>query len=130
MVESGGEGFVVKRLDRQYQGGRVSHWRKIKWVSTADVIVTETRRQGKDSIGMGLFRDGKLVSVGACNMQGKVDRMNALVPGDVVEVRYLYSLGATNGFKLVQPEFLGKRDDKDALDCTVDQLRVAVKKVG
>ena len=121
------EGLMFKRADSPYRGGRSEDWLKLKFVSTADCIVTGVRTDGKDSVDLGLYDDkaGKVVAVGRASLIGK-EKAGAINFGDVIEVRYLYT-GA--GGRLYQPTILHKRDDKRQDECTTDQLKHVNKEV-
>lgn len=126
VLSSNAEGVIAKWNAAPYNGGRRNDSTlKVKLVATADVIVTEVGRQGKDSIAIGIVQDGALVDAGAVNMQGKPYRH--LQIGQVVEVRYLYVVAGST--RLVQPEFIRVRTDKPAEQCTTDQLKFTNREV-
>jgi bifunctional non-homologous end joining protein LigD len=113
---SGGEGFMVKRLDSPYEPGiRVRHSLKCKFQHTADVIVTSWERgAGTGSARLAAYNeDGELVPVGSCSLIGKPEVRD----GDVVEVRFAHYRDA-----MIQPTMLRVRPDKRARDCTTDQF--------
>lgn len=127
---SNGEGVMVKDLDAAYHPGkRVKHSVKVKFVKTADVVVTASSR-GRNAAGRetGAFtiaitdETGALVEVGSTSAIGKAH----VEVGDVIEVAYLY-MGA--GGRLVQPRMMQRRDDKTAADCTAAQFPVYSKEV-
>lgn len=127
---SNGEGVMVKDLTAAYHPGkRVKHSVKVKFVKTADVVVTATTR-GRNEAGRetGAFTiavtgpDGSLIEVGATSAIGKAH----VEVGDVIEVAYLY-MGA--GGRLVQPRMMKRRDDKTADDCTMAQFPIYSKAV-
>ncbi len=120
--QSHGEGVMVKDLDAAYHPGkRVKHSVKVKFVKTADVVVTATSRGRNDagretgSFEIAVWSEGVLEVVGATSAIGKA----AVEVGDVIEVAYLY-MGA--GGRLVQPRMLRVRDDKASEDCTPEQF--------
>lgn len=115
---TGGEGLMFKRKNLLYlPGKRSSSMLKWKFVKTCDAFVTEVGREGKSSIALGLYDNGKIVDVGACTMSdGNLAKIRV---GDVCEIRYLYC-GA--GGRLYQPAFIRTRTDKDMIDCGTDQL--------
>lgn len=122
------EGLLVKKADSVYiPGGRTTDWLKLKFVTTADVIVTGVRTDGKDSVDLGLVDPEKMnvVPVGRSSLIGK-EKGGTISVGDVIEVRYLYT-GA--GGRLYQPTILRRRTDKTALECTTDQLKHVNKAV-
>lgn len=127
------EGLLLKKRDSAYvSGGRTPDWLKVKFVSTADVVVTGIRTDGKDSVDFGVFQDGlpssdmsPPIPCGRASLIGK-EKNGAIAVGDVLEVRYLYT-GA--GGRLFQPTILRKRDDKAPHECTTDQLKWVNKAV-
>ena len=122
VYRAGGEGLVVKRVDAAFQSGRrVRTQLKLKFVKTADVVITARDVDGHTNAHLGVYQDGKLVPVGACSMIGKP---NAQV-GDVVEVRYLYWTGAS----VYQPRLVRVRTDKAPAECTDGQFTVVSKEV-
>lgn len=127
------EGLLLKKVLSPYRsGGRTEEWLKLKFVATADCVVTGVRTDGKDSVDLGMYTadpnlhpDGRLVEVGRASLIGK-EKNGAVSPGDVLEVRYLYC-GA--GGRLFQPTILHKRTDKIPVECTTDQLKHVNKEV-
>lgn len=115
------EGVVFKDLMAPYTPGRPASdgpQLKFKFVATASCIVTG--RGSKRSVGLGLWpleTPANLVAVGNVTIPP-----NHAVPepGAVVEVRYLY---AYRGGSLYQPVYLGERDDVDAAECSLGQLK-------
>lgn len=121
----GGEGVVAKHLYAPYEKGiRSNKMLKVKYVKTIDCIVTEVDRNGKEAIGLGVMGEDGLTEIGACSMLGK----GTVAVGDVVMVRYLYALHP-EAPRLYQPTFLTKRDDKEPVDCTLDQIVYTSKSV-
>lgn len=123
---AGGEGVMWKRVDGVYSPGlRSTAWCKTKLWKSVDCVIMETWREGKRSVGVGLYDEaGVLVDVGSCTMS---ERNLALVqPGTVIEIKYLYA-GA--GGRLFQPAFLKIRIDKKAEECLMNQLRHVNKTV-
>lgn len=119
------EGVVFKRLKGLYHPGKRSQdWRKYKFVETADVIVSAVGVTGPLSVGMAMIHDGKLIDVGSVKTQPEV--LPHLKVGTVIEVKYLY---ATDNNKLYQPVWGCLRVDKDAKECTTDQLKYTNKEV-
>lgn len=118
------EGLILKRSTSLYKGGRSTDWLKVKYVVTADCIVTGVRTDGKESADLGLVDSNlrTVVDVGRCSLIGKP----AVKNGDVVEVRYLYA-GA--GGRLFQPTLLKIRTDKTQAECTTDQMKHVDKTV-
>lgn len=117
VVDSGAEGVVVKRLTGRYQSkGRTADVLKVKVTKTIDVIVTG---YGDDtnSARLSLLRDGDLIEVGKCSLNGKVRP----AVGDVLEVEYLYVVDP-DAPRLYQGRMLRIRSDKSPLECGWDQL--------
>lgn len=114
------EGVVFKRSDAAYTPGRPASGGdqlKLKFTATASCIVAGTNG-GKRSIKLDLLKDGHRVGVGSVTIP---PRQPIPIPGQVVEVRYLY---AYEGGALYQPVFLAIRDDIDVVACTVGQLKL------
>ena len=133
---AGVEGVMFKHADGKYlHGQRSKDVLKVKFVKTADVVVTAVDRRRNDagrevgSIEFGVLAgpdvgwDGieivateqRIKPIGRCSVIGKphVER------GDVIEVAYLYWTGGTT----YQPRMVRVRDDKPVADCTADQFR-------
>ncbi len=126
---AGVEGVMVKRLDSPYEPGkRVKHSLKIKFVKTADVVVTNVNRgrneAGREigSIEFGIPTAGEVTVLGTCSVIGK----EHVEPGDVIEVAYLYRAD-TGG--LVQPRMVRRREDKPGSDCNWDQFPLYSREV-
>ena len=136
-LKSNYEGLLLKKADSAYRsGGRTPEWLKVKFVSTADVIVTGVRTDGKDSVDFGLYdpapsgggvtaRGQIMKPCGRASLIGK-EKNGTIAVGDVIEVRYLYT---GTGGRLFQPTILRKRDDKAPHECTTDQLKWVNKAV-
>jgi bifunctional non-homologous end joining protein LigD len=108
------EGVVFKSADASYKVGRPAAGGtqvKFKFYSTCSAVVGTVNQQRS----VGLLLDG--VSVGNVTISSNFEVPNM---GDVVEVRYLYY---NPGGALYQPCFLGIRDDIDASECTLAQLK-------
>jgi ATP-dependent DNA ligase len=125
-IEHGAEGLMVKLALSPYEPGkRVRHSLKVKFVKTADLIVTEVNRpdpqHGHARLAAYREVDGQLelVDVGSCSMIGKPEVQR----GDVIEVAYLYWTGT----RLYQPRMKKVRRDKTMADCTLDQLTLYTK---
>lgn len=133
MVKSqGGEGVMVKHLGGLYEEGkRVKHSVKVKFIKTADVVVTKVVRDRNEAgreignITFGVYDEvGEFFTVGRCSVIGKPE----VKAGDVIEVAYLYrGPGAKGG--LVQPRMLTVREDKRDIECTVHQFPTYSKAV-
>lgn len=115
-----GEGIVLKRLDAPCKPGRPESGEppfKLKFTQTASVIVLGATR-GKSSVEMAVLDGGVRRSVGFVTIAANQE----IPPVDaIIEVRYLY---ARAGGSLIQPKFLGVRDDIDEQDCTASQLKL------
>jgi hypothetical protein len=117
---SGGEGIVMKRRTGVYSPGRrVNTVLKMKFVKTADVIVTEVNRpdarHGNFTLAV-VNRVGGTSVIGRCSAIGKDPSVKV---GDVIEVAYLYR-AATGG--LVQPRMVRIRPDRTPESCGEDQF--------
>lgn len=131
-LREGYEGLILKRLGKPYRSaGRTEEWLKLKFIATVDVVVTDVRGDGKESVGYAVYEGGGpqggpvLKSIGRASLIGK-EKKDVIAVGDVIEVRYLY-VGADG--RLYQPTILRKRFDKLAHECTGDQLRYVNKAV-
>lgn len=121
---AGAEGVMVKDVGAPYEPGkRVKHSFKVKYVKTADVVVTARNVNGACNAELAVYDDaGNMVPIGGCSMIGKPDAQ----PGEVVEVRYLY-LGS--GARLYQPTLMRLRPDREPASCRFDQFRMVSKAV-
>lgn len=119
----------MKRRDAGYQGGRrVDHTLKAKVTATADVVVLERNRDGKDNAVFGMLVNGKMTEIGTVSTGGKDKALGQIQVGDVVELEYLWASATSN--QLTQPRIVRKRPDKTANDATdVTQLRFVDKAV-
>lgn len=116
VLSSRHEGIMFRDLGAPYASGKRSRrMLKAKVVKTADCVVTGVNVEGRNNCHVSLFEQGQLIEVGSCAMLGKP----TVVPGDVVEVKYLY---ADTARRLVQAAFLQVRHDKAPTECTIDQL--------
>jgi bifunctional non-homologous end joining protein LigD len=111
---AGREGVVFKRASAPYKVGRPSAGGdqvKFKFYATCSAVVAKVNAQRSVAVSL----EG--VSMGNVTIP-----INFPVPtvGDVVEVRYLYCL---KGGSLYQPTYLGVRDDVDAADCLLAQIK-------
>jgi bifunctional non-homologous end joining protein LigD len=111
------EGVVFKHKDAPYTAGRPASGGaqlKYKFVETTSVLVTTIN--SRRSIGIGF--------VDRPGTSGRVSiPANHPIPqvGSVVEVRYLYAMPESHA--LYQPVYLGERDDIDATECVIGQLK-------
>lgn len=113
------EGIVFKHLDEPYLPGRPASGGsqlKYKFVATASCLVSGIN--GKRSVSLALLDGEKEVPAGNVTIP-----LNHDIPfvGAVVEVRFLYAFRESGC--LYQPVYLGRRDDIDAAECTVAQLK-------
>jgi len=121
-VDAHAEGLIIRDRHAPYRSGRSKELQKLKFTHSADLVVTEIGRDGKNNAILSAYYDAELLEVGKCSLLGK----ESVEIGDVVEVKYLY-LSDEN--RIVQPRMKFRRDDKDASDCLFDQLRSTDKKV-
>lgn len=113
------EGVVFKQVDAPYIAGRPNSGGpqlKFQFRATASFIVAKVNT--KRSVSLHLF-DGKSL-VGAGNVTIPANH-EIPTPGQIVECRYLYA-HQESGF-IYQPVYLGQRDDIEAGECTVNQLK-------
>jgi bifunctional non-homologous end joining protein LigD len=125
LTDNRAEGMIFKQLKAPYASGRPSSGgtqRKWKFTKSADVVVVEN---AGNAYRMQLRHGNAWVDVGKV-FSGTTNASRAVLDGAlkvgariVCEVQYLY---ASSDFQLVQPVFVRARDDKDAHDCTHDQL--------
>jgi len=122
---SGREGVVFKRVDAVFAEGRPTmggDMLKVKFWKSCSAIVDETPT-GKSSFTSYVWgKNGERVYLGNCTVQSKP------IPsaGTVVEIKYLYAHN-NNGGKLIQPIYLGERDDIDNSECTEAQLKYKIE---
>jgi len=114
------EGIVFKNINSPYTIGRPSsggNQLKFKFYKTATFIVANATNN-KRSVGLELIdnKTKQRVFMGKVTIPPNYD-----VPaiGDLVEVRYLY---AYRGGAIYQPVYLGKRNDSDLTDATMNQI--------
>ena len=118
------EGIVFKRLDAAYVPGKPNSGGaqlKFKFVATVSAVVAKIN--AKRSVELGLFNGRTLTSCGNVAIPA-----NQEIPsvGVIVEVRYLYAFKESG--VLYQPVYLGQRDDVDAGECLVSQLKYKAEK--
>jgi bifunctional non-homologous end joining protein LigD len=105
----GREGIVFKHVDEPYEPGLHGTQVKYKFTASATCIVTKVNHQA--SVALGVRTAGNdLMLIG--NVTIPVNHKKPAV-GDYVEIRYLY---CRRGGSLIQPVYLGVRDDKDRAD--------------
>lgn len=119
------EGIVFKRRDAPYTPGRPASGGtqlKHKFVKTCDVVLIAN---AGNAYQMAAWSKGRLreigkVFAGTTNATRKrIDELLAAGEQPIAIVEYLY---ATDDDILFQPVFRGLRDDKDAEECSIDQL--------
>lgn len=119
IMDEGGEGIVFKLKSSTYTEGRPNSGGaqlKYKFVESASCIVTGVH-ESKRSISISLYDYNKLVNVGNVTIPP-----NKTIPNvaDVAEIRYLYAFREGS---LIQPVYLGVRDDISNQECDVSQLK-------
>lgn len=100
------EGVVFKRKSASYHVGRPASggdYLKFKFCESCTCLVSSL--SNKRSVGISLMKDGNLVPVGNVTIP-----VNYEIPiiGKHIEVKYLYAFA---GGSLIQPVYLGERDD-------------------
>jgi len=118
LKSTGKEGAVFKRLDTAFKEGRptmMGDFLKLKFWSSVSAIV-DNESTGKSSFKSFVWKNGKKMSLGNCTVQSKPIPK----PGTVVEIKYLY---AYSSGKLIQPIYLGERDDVNQEECLEKQLK-------
>ncbi len=119
IADAGGEGVVFKKANAPSVAGRPASGGaqvKCKFYATCTCLVAAQNDQR--SVRLSLWdAAGKPVGVGSVTIPP-----NKTIPpvGALVEVRYLY---AYPGGSLYQAAYLGERDDLDAADCVLAQLK-------
>lgn len=120
IVDKNSEGAIVRPVDSIYEIGKRSNIvKKLKIVKTVDVVVTGVNRPDPKhgAARLGVYdENGVMKPVGACSLIGKPH----VEVGDVIEVACLY---ATASLVLYQPRMMRVREDKAAVECTIDQVR-------
>lgn len=118
LIRTAAEGIIARDINAVYEPGvRSRNCLKYKLLKTIDAIVIDTGRGGKDNLILGLHDGDRMVEIGAVSAQtgdGPIVRKN-----DVVEVTFLT---VSPDRRLIQPVTPRLRKDKDAAECTVDQL--------
>jgi len=135
------EGVMAKKRESVYVTGRSRAWLKIKHEKTVDCVIvgyiTKTREIA--SLALALYDQGTLSYIGqvgtgfseslldilskelirASNDVVLPKNVHPVVPNKVCEVKYLEY---TKDHRLRAPVFLRIREDKSAMECTVDQV--------
>jgi bifunctional non-homologous end joining protein LigD len=119
LQKDGKEGIVFKKLDSKFKSGRPASggdMLKCKFYAelSARVRAVNTQR----SVSLELLNDqGNWEDVGKVTIPPNKDIPS---PGSIVEIRYLY---AYKGGCLYQPIYKEPRDDIDANECTMKQIK-------
>ena len=113
------EGIVFKRLDAPYTPGKPNSGGpqlKFKFVATLSAVVANVN--ARRSVEVKLLKGKSWISCGNVTIPA-----NHAIPnvGTLVEVRFLYAYRESNA--LYQPVYLGPRDDVEAGECLVSQLK-------
>ena len=119
IAAAGGEGVVFKKVNAPSVAGRPSSGGsqvKCKFYATCTCLVTAQNDQRSVKLSL-IDGVGQSVLIGNVTIPS-----NKAIPqaGALVEVRYLY---AYKGGSLYQAVYLGERDDLDAGDCVLRQLK-------
>lgn len=122
LLAENAEGVVVRKMDAPYKMGSREQHKKIKFWKELDAIVIGPSPSGHNSVRVGLINEkNQLQEICGVSLNGK----EVVSRGMVVKVKYLY---ATKERHVVQPELLGSRDDKQAVECTMAQIKYRVHK--
>jgi bifunctional non-homologous end joining protein LigD len=110
------EGVVFKRKSATYHVGRPASggdYLKFKFCEYCTCLVTSV--SNKRSVGIGLMNGSDIIEVGNVTIP-----VNYEIPtlGKYIEVKYLY---AFSGGSLIQPVYLGERDDVEV--DTIDSIK-------
>jgi len=118
---AGWEGLIYRRDDAVYYQGRTADVLKLKFVDTADVLVTEVGVGGKDAaVIAAIGNDGDLVEVGKCSIYNRGN----IQPGQVITIRYTR---LSEGDRVIQPVFLKARTGLD--ETNVDSIDTFSRRV-
>lgn len=119
IMGEGGEGIVFKLKSSAYQHGRPNSGGdqlKYKFVETCSCVVTAFHST-KRSVAISLYKDDTLTDVGNVTIPPNKDMP---LQDAIVEIRYLYAFPEGS---LIQPVYLGERNDIVASECDVSQLK-------
>jgi bifunctional non-homologous end joining protein LigD len=121
LKSEGREGFVLKDLSASYSAGRLPTQLKVKFWESASCVVLRVNYDPHDEDS----RRSIAVALGGQFFGNVTVPPNYDMPavGDVVEIKYLYAVR-----HLVQPQYLGVRDDVDPEECTVERQRIKFKR--
>jgi predicted DNA-binding WGR domain protein len=111
------EGIILRDADAAYAPGRRSSGLlRVKFVREVDAHVVEIATStGKQNAALAVYDDhGGAVAIGRVSTIGK----GTIKVGDVVEVRFLYTVGD----RLYQPRIVRVRTDKLGAECSARQL--------
>ena len=111
------EGIIFRDSEAAYQPGRRSSGLlKLKFLREVDAHVVEVATTtGKQNAVLAVYDDeANPVHIGKASTIGK----GAITVGDVVEVRFLYTVGN----RLFQPRIVRVRTDKTGAECSARQL--------
>lgn len=112
------EGIILRHLEGPYDSGRRSTTLiKHKLIKDADVVITALHDTKQSATLAVRGVDWAVLEVGAASTIGKGD----VCVGDVWTVTFLYVTDPKHP-RLFQPRLVKKRDDKAAVDCTIDQF--------
>lgn len=122
LLDNNAEGVVIRKMDAAYKMGSREQHKKIKFWKELDAIVIGPSPSGHNSVRVGLINEkNQLQEICGVSLNGK----EVVSRGMVIKVKYLY---ATKERHVVQPELLGSRDDKQAVECTMAQIKYRVHK--
>ncbi|HYD03901.1 MAG TPA: non-homologous end-joining DNA ligase [Alphaproteobacteria bacterium] len=144
MISRNLEGVMAKRKGSFYIDGRSRDWLKIKHKKTADCVIVGYKKKKREiaSLALGLY-DGKLLKysgqVGTGFNEEILEKLSKLlariattevsgferglipvIPVNVCEIKFHEY---TKDGKFRAPVFLGLREDKLPIECTIDQVR-------
>jgi predicted DNA-binding WGR domain protein len=111
------EGVILRDAQAAYEPGRRSRGLlRVKFLRELDAHVVEVATStGKQNAALAVYDDaGRAVAIGKVSTIGK----GAVKVGDVVEVRFLYTVGD----RLFQPRIVRVRADKAGFECSARQL--------
>jgi len=118
LTASRAEGYVLKNWSHPYTAGRSNSQFKRKFWAEASVLCAG-QHEGKQSVAIALLdENGDPIPVGHVTLAPS-DEIPPV--GAVLSVRYLYV--AHVGGSLYQAIYGGVRDDQDASDCSLSQLK-------
>jgi bifunctional non-homologous end joining protein LigD len=112
------EGVVFKNSEARFRPGRANQHYKLKFEKSATCRVREVDPI-RNRVGVEMLDGGIWIEV--CGLKVLNGRLR---PGQFVEVKYLYGTGEK---RLVQPRFVGVREDVSEVDCSLDQVEIAPK---